>query len=322
MTPAIIIVDHGSRRLESNQMLEELAGLYAGRFAHEIQIVEPAHMELCEPSIATAYGRCVRRGASRVVVVPFFLSFGKHWTHDIPSLLSQAAADFPGTEYQLVEPLGIDDLMLDLLHKRAADTEQPVYGSGQADPRIEGLEPTQRREQCTSCPFKVMPRRLDRRQAEVRLMGDRVLGQLRRLNLTLPPAVKPVASYVPVRQAGGLLFVSGQLPMRDGALVATGKVPTSTSLDAAQAAARQCVLNALAAVQETVGDLDRITGVVRVGVFVQSENDFAEQHKVANGASDLLAELFGPAGAHARAAVGVNALPLNASVEVEFVFAV
>lgn len=157
MTTAILIVDHGSRRIESNQMLEEVARLFAARFPGHATIVEPAHMELCEPSIATAYAKAVKRGATRVVVVPFFLSFGKHWTRDIPSLLSQAAADFPGTEYQLVEPLGIDDLMLDLLHKRATSTQEPVYRSGDADPRIEGLEPTQRREQCTSCPFKVMP---------------------------------------------------------------------------------------------------------------------------------------------------------------------
>lgn len=145
---------------------------------------------------------------------------------------------------------------------------------------------------------------------------------LAKLNLTLPTAVKPVASYVPVRQAGGLLFVSGQLPMRDGTLMATGKVPSAVSLENAQAAARQCVLNALAAVKAEVGDLSAITGVVRVGVFVQSDDAFAEQHRVANGASDLIVDLFGEAGRHARAAVGVNALPLNAAVEVEFVFAI
>jgi sirohydrochlorin ferrochelatase len=157
MTPGIVIVDHGSRRIESNQMLEEVARLFGQRFGATWNIVEPAHMELCEPSIETAYGRCVERGATRVVVVPFFLSFGKHWTRDIPSLLSQAAARFPGTEYQLVEPLGIDELMLDLLAKRATHSREPVLRSGDPDPRIDGLEPTQRREQCTSCPFKVMP---------------------------------------------------------------------------------------------------------------------------------------------------------------------
>ena len=145
--------------------------------------------------------------------------------------------------------------------------------------------------------------------------------RLDQLNLTLPVAVKPVASYVPVRQAGQLLYVSGQLPMKDGAMMVTGKVPSNTSLQAAQAAARQCVLNALAAVKAELGDLDAIQSVVRVGVFVQSDDTFAEQHRVANGASDLLAEIFGDAGRHARAAVGVNALPLDAAVEVEFIFA-
>jgi sirohydrochlorin ferrochelatase len=167
MKTAIIIVDHGSRRMESNQMLEEIARLFGDRFSTHYDIVEPAHMELCEPSIATAYAACVRRGASRIVVVPFFLSFGKHWTRDIPSLLSQAAVDFPGTEYQLVEPLGIDDLILDLLFKRATQTAEPIIPSGGTDPRIEGLEPSTRREQCTSCPFKVEPdgRIIDTRRA-------------------------------------------------------------------------------------------------------------------------------------------------------------
>lgn len=155
MTTGIIIVDHGSRRAESNQMLEELARLFARRFADRFQIVEPAHMELCEPSIETAYAACVKRGATRIVCVPYFLSYGRHITRDIPSLLSQAARNHPGTEYQLVEPLGIDDLMLELLFKRATITSEPVFKSGDVDPRIEHHEPTQRREQCTSCPFKV-----------------------------------------------------------------------------------------------------------------------------------------------------------------------
>lgn len=152
-------------------------------------------------------------------------------------------------------------------------------------------------------------------------MPTNIEAALAKLNLTLPPAVKPVASYVPVRRAGGLLFVSGQLPMKDGALLATGKVPSANSIDVAQAAAKQCVLNALAAAKAELGDLSLIESVVRIGVFVQSDDTFAEQHKVANGASDLLVEIFGDAGRHARAAVGVNALPLNAAVEVEFLFA-
>ena len=115
----LIVVDHGSRRAESNEMLEEVARLFAQRFAEMYEIVEPAHMELAEPSIATAYARCVKRGASRVIVVPFFLGPGKHWTGDIPRLASEAAKEFPGTEYHVTMPLGIDDLILELLAKRA-----------------------------------------------------------------------------------------------------------------------------------------------------------------------------------------------------------
>jgi sirohydrochlorin ferrochelatase len=120
MTNGIIIVDHGSRRDESNRMLERVAELFAGRFAGRYGIVEPAHMELAEPSIATAYGRCVERGATRVVVCPFFLGPGKHWTQDIPGLTAAAAAKFPHTRYHVAQTLGIDDLILDLLDKRAA----------------------------------------------------------------------------------------------------------------------------------------------------------------------------------------------------------
>lgn len=115
----IIIVDHGSRRIESNAMLEEVAALFHKRFAEKYEIVEPAHMELAEPSIATAFGRCVGRGASTVIVLPFFLGPGKHWTGDIPQLTASAAAAHPNTRYHVAMPLGIDDLILDLLNKRA-----------------------------------------------------------------------------------------------------------------------------------------------------------------------------------------------------------
>jgi sirohydrochlorin ferrochelatase len=157
MVQGIIVVDHGSRRIESNQMLEEVASLFGKRFGSRFPIVEAAHMELAEPSIETAYGRCVKRGASKILCLPYFLGMGRHWTRDIPSLLNQASAKFPGTTYQLVEPLGIDDLILDLLFKRATSSNQPFYSAIEIDPRIEGQDPTQRREQCTSCPFKVMP---------------------------------------------------------------------------------------------------------------------------------------------------------------------
>jgi sirohydrochlorin ferrochelatase len=119
MQTGIIIVDHGSRRSESNEMLEEVARLFATRFQQKFEIVEPAHMEIAEPSIAAAYARCVERGAQRVVVCPFFLGPGKHWTQDIPRLTADAAAAFPQTTYHVAPTLGIDDLILDLLAKRA-----------------------------------------------------------------------------------------------------------------------------------------------------------------------------------------------------------
>jgi sirohydrochlorin ferrochelatase len=126
MRSGIIIVDHGSRREESNRMLEEVARLFAARFAEMYEVVEPAHMELAEPSIATAYARCVERGAQRVVVCPFFLGPGKHWTSDIPSLAAEAAARFPHTTYH-VTPLGIDELILELLNKRVQHCVENEY---------------------------------------------------------------------------------------------------------------------------------------------------------------------------------------------------
>ncbi len=140
------------------------------------------------------------------------------------------------------------------------------------------------------------------------------------LGLTLPDAPKPVAAYVPSVQAGVLVFVSGQLPFRDGNLIATGPVPSAVSIELAQEAARQCVLNALAVLAEAVGgDLDRVRRIVRLGVFVASDPTFPDQPQVANGASELLQAVFGDIGRHARAAVGSVALPLGATVEVEMI---
>jgi sirohydrochlorin ferrochelatase len=118
MQTGIIIVDHGSRLAQSNQMLEQVAALFAQRFTERYKIVEPAHMELAEPSIGSAYARCVDRGATRIVVCPFFLGPGKHWTQDIPRITAEAAARFPGTHYHVTQTLGIDDLILELLEKR------------------------------------------------------------------------------------------------------------------------------------------------------------------------------------------------------------
>jgi len=123
----IVIVDHGSRRDESNAMLEEVARLFGERFRERYDIVEPAHMELAEPSIATAYARCVERGAARVVVCPFFLGPGKHWTGDIPRITADAAAKFPQTEFHITMPLGIDDLILELLAKRVGHCVDHTY---------------------------------------------------------------------------------------------------------------------------------------------------------------------------------------------------
>jgi sirohydrochlorin ferrochelatase len=114
----IVIVDHGSRLDQSNRMLEELAGQFARRFAHQYAVVEPAHMELAEPSIATAFDKCMERGARRVIICPFFLGPGKHWTHDIPRLAADAAMNRPGVQFHVAATLGIDDLILDLLNKR------------------------------------------------------------------------------------------------------------------------------------------------------------------------------------------------------------
>ena len=147
---------------------------------------------------------------------------------------------------------------------------------------------------------------------------QRVTETLALLGLAIPAAPKPVASYIPCVRTGNLLFVSGQLPFRDGALIATGRVGDAVTLEVAQSCAQQCVLNGLAVVRGACGgSLDQVVRIVRLGVFVASVEGFGDQPKVANGASDLLQRLFGESGRHARAAVGTNALPLNACVEVE-----
>jgi len=142
------------------------------------------------------------------------------------------------------------------------------------------------------------------------------------LGLDLPPAPKPVASYVPCVEANGLIFVSGQLPTREGELLTTGRMPHVT-LEDAQGAAAQAARNGLAIGNDVIGgDLSRFGRMVKLDVFVASEPDFTEQHKVANGASELIGQLFGDTGEHARAAVGVSSLPLNATVELAMTLAV
>jgi enamine deaminase RidA (YjgF/YER057c/UK114 family) len=147
-------------------------------------------------------------------------------------------------------------------------------------------------------------------------------ARLIQLGIVLPTPPKPVAAYVPARRVGTLLFVSGQLPFQNGKLLASGPVPSAVSLDAAVAAARQCAINALAVAADALGSLDRVAGVARVGAWIACTTEFVDQPKVANGASELLVEVFGDVGKHARVAVGTNALPLGASVEVEVWFEV
>lgn len=141
--------------------------------------------------------------------------------------------------------------------------------------------------------------------------------RLKELGITLPQAPAPVGSYVPGTRVGPLVMVSGQIPLADGRLIATGKVGGDLTLEQAQAAAKQCGLNALAIAADVAGGIDRIARIVRLAVYVNSAPGFTDQPKVANGASDLMVELFGEAGRHVRAAVGVNELPLDAAVEVE-----
>ncbi len=143
--------------------------------------------------------------------------------------------------------------------------------------------------------------------------------RLSNLKIELPRAIAPVGSYVPAVRSGRQIITSGQLPMRDGKVLYTGKVPDDVSVDEAVEGARIAVLNALAATAETAGGVDRISRVIHVGVFVNSSPGFTAQPAVANGASDLLAEIFGEAGRHARAAVGVAELPLNAALELDLV---
>lgn len=150
-----------------------------------------------------------------------------------------------------------------------------------------------------------------------------VSERLAELGIRLPDVVPPVAAYVPAKAHGDLVYTAGQLPMVSGALPATGKVGDGEGLVPASDAkdyARQCALNAIAAAAAAAGGVDRLTGVLKVTGFVASVPEFTRQPGVINGASDVLGEIFGDAGRHARSAVGVPVLPLDAPVEVEVVF--
>ena len=146
-----------------------------------------------------------------------------------------------------------------------------------------------------------------------------VTARLAELGLSIPAVAKPVASYVPASTAGNLVFTAGQLPFVEGTLPATGKVGADVTAEDAKDYARIAVLNALAAVETAIGSVDRITRIVKLVVFVASAPEFSGQPAVANGASDTLVEIFGDAGRHARSAVGVAVLPLDAPVELELI---
>lgn len=145
---------------------------------------------------------------------------------------------------------------------------------------------------------------------------------LEALGITLPTPAAPVAAYIPAKRVGNLLYISGQIPVRDGKVMLTGAVPSQVSIESARECALQCTLNGLAAARAALGSLDRIKQVVRVGAFIASDAGFGEQPKIANAASEFLQAVFGDAGKHCRAAVGTNTLPLNVPVEIEFLFEV
>ncbi len=154
-------------------------------------------------------------------------------------------------------------------------------------------------------------------------MDETIDARLARLGVTLPAAATPAANYVPYVRHGDLLYISGQLPMAEGGITCRGRLGASVSLQDAQRAARLCAINILAQAKAALdGDLERIVRVVRITGFVASAQDFTEQHLVANGASDFLVEALGERGRHARVAVGMASLPLDAAVEIDAIIAV
>ena len=148
-----------------------------------------------------------------------------------------------------------------------------------------------------------------------------IASRLAELGITLPEAAAPVAAYVPAVEVNGLLHISGQLPFDDGQLM-TGRLGEDRDIDFGQRAARRCGVMLLAQMQKALGSLDRVERIVKLGVFVNSAGSFTDQPKVANGASELMEEVFGEAGRHARSAVGVPVLPLGAAVEIDAVVAI
>ena len=143
--------------------------------------------------------------------------------------------------------------------------------------------------------------------------------KLKTLKITLPSPPKPAGSYIPVVVSGNMAFVSGQIPIQEGKVAFTGKIPSKQSLEEGQKAAKLCIINALAQIKQELGDLDRIKKIIRISGFVNSAEDFTKQPFVINAASDLLFEIFGEKGKHSRIAVGVASLPLDSTVEIDMV---
>ncbi|MEW6110188.1 MAG: RidA family protein [Nitrospirota bacterium] len=146
--------------------------------------------------------------------------------------------------------------------------------------------------------------------------------KLKALGIELPDVPRPLGSYVSYVRTGNLVYLSGMLPLKDGKLTKTGKVGESVTLDEAVTDSRIAAINALAVLSSAIGTLDKVRRCVKVTGFIASAEDFTEQPRVLNGASDLMFEVFGESGRHSRAAVGVNVLPMNSPVEIEFIFEV
>jgi len=153
-------------------------------------------------------------------------------------------------------------------------------------------------------------------------MAGKIEARLKELGITLPEAPMPAANYVPFVRSGNLLFISGQIPMEGGKPQFVGKLGREFKIEDGQKSARLCALNVIAQVRAAVGDLDKVRRCVRVGGFVNGTPEFTDQPQVVNGASDVIVEVFGDAGKHARAAVGVASLPRGVATEVEAVFEV
>jgi enamine deaminase RidA (YjgF/YER057c/UK114 family) len=153
-------------------------------------------------------------------------------------------------------------------------------------------------------------------------MSETIEKRLSDMGITLPVAAAPAANYVPYVRTGNLLYPSGQLPMKDGKLAFTGLLGRDVDTAAGKEAARYCAINILAQAKAALGDLEKIRRLVKITVFVASTPDFTEQHLVGNGASDFFAEVLGERGKHARVAVGMASLPLNAAVEIESILEV